>query len=135
MIQSRSNEEAHARYCAIKRTRIALCFVAVCLLMLYLNWRDLGKPYSRASTYDLFWEVVSIAACYELLMVFRCLRERIVVGLLMLIAIRVVVSRFVPALQNEFASPLRYIFLMLWTLALLTSLSMVVSPRPVPKST
>jgi FtsH-binding integral membrane protein len=134
MIQSRANEEAHARYCGVRSARIALCFVAVCVLMLYLNWRDLGKPYPRPSAYDLFWEVVSIACCYELLMIFRCLRERVVVALGMLIATKVFVSRFVPMFRNEFAGPIRFIFLVLWVCALLTSLSMFVSSSSVPKS-
>jgi len=135
MIQRQSNKEVHSRYCANKSLRVALCFVAVCLLMLYLNWRDLGQLYSQPSAYDLFWDVVSIAAGYQLLMVFRCLRERVVVGLGVLILIRVVLSRFVPALLNEFAGTLRHAFLVLWVFALLTSLSMAISSAHMSKST
>jgi hypothetical protein len=134
MEQNRSTTEEHARLCAVKNIGTALYFVAACLLMVYLNWKDLGKPYHKISTYYLFWDIASSVAIFQLMIIFRCAQERFILSLGLLISLRAVVSRFAPDLLNRFASPLRQAFFALWVVGLFISLSMIASSAFKPKT-
>ncbi len=127
MTQGRSNEEVHARYCAVRNVRIALLFVAFCTLQAFLWWRDLDKAFPQYGPYDLVWHVIAIAVIVKLFAAFACLRERFVLGLGIAVLVRGLVSGFKPSLIDPVAGMVRHAFLALWVVALLLSLSMLVS--------
>jgi hypothetical protein len=133
MSQDRSKADEHTRLCAVKNVGSSLYFVAACLLMVYVNWRDLGKPFHKVSAYYLFWEVVSSLAICQLLMIFRCIQERFILCLGLLVFLRAVVSWSAPTVLNQFASPVRQVLLVLWILGLLVSLNMFASAAFKPK--
>src|SRR5260370_5304698 len=84
MARTRSDEEFHARHCAVRDVRSALVFVFFCALEVYLSWRALGKTVPRYGLLGILRDVAVIAACFKLLAMYRCFRERFVVGLIML---------------------------------------------------
>ena len=133
MDQDKSKVDEHARLCAVRNVVSSLSFVGACLLMVYLSWTELGKPFHKLSNYYLFWMVISIWVDYELLLLFRCIRERLILCLGLLVSLRALLSRFAPIALNQFAIPVRQTFLLLWIIGLLTSFSMFFSAAFKPK--
>jgi hypothetical protein len=135
MNQNKSRADEHARLCAVRNVGISLYFVAACLLMVYINWRDLGKPYHKLSNYYLFWMVISVLVICQSFGTFRCFRERFILGLGLLVFLREVLSWLAPRMLIQFASSIRQAFLLLWIIGLLTSFTMFASaafkPRPI----
>jgi hypothetical protein len=132
MIRDQSNEEFHARNCAIANSRTSIVFVAFCALEVYLSWRVLGKAFSPYNLVGVFRDIVMIMVCVKLLLIFRCFRERSVVGIVMLRYVISLASGFVPTLFNQAAGPIRSADLALWVLALIISLSMFVQSAQNP---
>jgi hypothetical protein len=127
MIKSRSNEETHARYCAARNVRSALFLIAFCLLIIYLDWRDLRKPYAKVTNCDLFWQVVVLAVSMQSLRIFTCLRERLVIAAATLIFVREIAFRFFAASLIPISSQIRQAFLVPWIFSLLISVTALAS--------
>lgn len=126
MIRDQSNEEFHARNCAIANSRTSIIFVAFCALEVFLSWRVLGKTFPAYNLVGVFRDIVMIMVCAKLLLIFRCFRERLVVGIVMLRYVISLVSGFMPTVFNRAAGPIRSVDLALWVLALIVSLSMLI---------
>jgi len=133
MNQKETNADEHARLCAVRNVGNSLYFVAACILMVYVNCRDLNKPYHKLSSYYLIWMVVCILVICQSFVSFQCFRERFILCLGLLVLLRAVVSWFAPEVLNRFASPVRQVFLLLWIIGLLTSFSMFASAAFKPK--
>jgi hypothetical protein len=56
--QNKTNDEIHARVCAIKNSRVAAFLVGFFTLEAFLSWRELGKPFAQNSLYDLLFRIV-----------------------------------------------------------------------------
>jgi hypothetical protein len=100
----------------------------------FLAWEGLsGRPFSQGSLWNLSWDVVAIAACAKSILMFRCLRERLVLGIVMVRLVVELAIRSMPNLFNSNAGSVREFVFALWTGALIVSLSMLVSSvrRPV----
>jgi len=134
MSQNKPDNEFHAKNCATRNLGVALIFVAICGWILYLNWRDLNKPYREPSLYALFLYILSIIVSYQMLQIFSCLREQLVIALNLLIGFRGVVMKIIPNVLIHLVFPLRLTFLVLWVFALLVSLTMIVSAASAPKT-
>jgi hypothetical protein len=92
----------------------------------------LGKPFPEYSLYSALLDAALIAWCATLLVIFTCLRERLVLGLFTIRIVIGLISRFVPSLINPVAGPVRYAFLVLWILASLVTLSMFIDAVRTP---
>jgi hypothetical protein len=135
MSQTESKSDEHAHLCAVRHVGISLYFVAACVLMVYLNWRDLEKPYHKLSNYYLFWMLICILVICQSFGTFRCFRERFILSLGLVVLLRAAVFCIAPNILIQFATPVRHGFLFMWIVGLLMSLSMFTSaafkPKPV----
>ena len=104
----------------------SIIFVTFCALEVFLSWKVLGKGFQEYSLFDVLRDVAVIAACAKFLLMYRCLRERFVVGLVIFRFVVGLVSGFMLNLVNGVAGLVRAGDLALWVLALLVSLSMLI---------
>lgn len=128
MPEKLSKEQRHERFwCAFTHVRIAWVFVAFCALEAFTNWRELDKPISRPSLPELpFYILLLVVYAPIFLMIFRCFRERFVIGIGTAQTAMAVVSWFAPTLFSPLAYLIRWAFLVLWVLAFVLSLNMPV---------
>lgn len=134
MPTGQSDAEQHEQLCGRKNVGTALCFAGASLLMLYVSWRDVGKPYAPLSFYFVAWELIVIAICFRSMMIFDCFQERLILGIAMAVPIRGLLSKLSPGLIANLTPLLRHAFLLLWAVALLASLTMLVSSISMPES-
>jgi hypothetical protein len=134
---SKSEDEVHARICATKNTRIAAFLVGLFTLEVFLSWRELGNPFVEHSLYDLLFRMVLwlIVLFPVLVRISRCLPERFIIGIVMIRTVTGWVFEYAPNAIDAFASLVRQCNLLLYILALLTSLGLLVSSLSSPKST
>jgi hypothetical protein len=132
---ARSNEETHARYCANSRIWSALFLIALCVVEVCLSRRELGKEFSTYSFDVLIEDFVGITVGIGLFQIFRCLRERFVIGIVIVRAAIGLASAALTNLVNSFSDVVRKAIFALWMFAFFVSLSMLVdavrSPRVV----
>jgi hypothetical protein len=127
--QVKPNMEKHTRICAVRNPRIALFLVALFTLNVFQDWRALGKPFLEHSLYDLLFRIVLFSSAFFpiLLNISRCVPERFIAGIVM---IRIVAGwgvEFMPNSIKPVAGPVRQCNLVLSILALLISLTILVS--------
>jgi hypothetical protein len=121
--------QAHLRLCANKHAWIALIFVAFSALELVLSWR----PLVRDNPHDRNWAlimglIVTIAVLGQLLVVFKCLRERLVLCLAIASFARGLLLLLVPPLAVRLSAKLiTGGNIVLWTVATMLSLSILLS--------
>lgn len=134
--QSKPDHEAHARICATKNARIAAILVGFFTLEVYLSWRELGKPFVEHSLYDLLFRVVlwSTLLFPILFRISRCFPERFILGIAMIRIVTGCVFEYAPNAVEPVAGLVRQCNLGLYTLALLTSLGLLVSSLSKPES-
>ena len=132
-------ENVHSRGCANRYTMTALMFVAFCALGLVMSWGVLGQENVHHNTSRFFGDLIAIVVLAQVFTTFSCLRERLVLGLLLTRFGVGLVVKFVPALSSQVGDDLlKRATLVLWTLALLVSLSMLYSAlrfRPLTSQT
>ena len=133
MPEKLTNEQKHERFwCGFTHIRVAWVFVAFCVLEVFTNWRELGKPISRPDTIELAFYVLFVVVYVPIFwMVLRCFTERLVIGIAtghMAITIFSWFAPrfFVPSLFNPVTVTIRRAFLVLWIVAFLLSLNMPV---------
>ena len=130
------DKKTHERICAVKNLRSALLLVVFFTLEVFLSWRALGKPFLEHSLYSLLFRIVlSILVFPALLNIFRCVPERFILAI---VTIRIAtgwVIEFAPSLAVSAAGLVRQTNLVLWVLALLTSLAMLISAFTTSRST
>ena len=123
----------HGRYCATSDTEIASLFVVACALETFLSWRDLHAsiPYGF---FDIMTSCFGILASIWLFVLFKCIRERIVVGIVLVRSLAGALAGFtsVGAIDSV-GRILKPSFLGLWALAGCISVSMLVSSVQRPR--
>lgn len=120
--------DVHSRYCANRNIGVAFAFLAFCCMEAILSWRALGKEYpAQHGVMILLGQAVAIAVLAQLLTVFRCLRERIVLSLSIVRLATGLVAGLAPGWVSPAAVSIRLGSLALWCLAGIISLSMLIS--------
>jgi hypothetical protein len=135
--QSKPADSDHARICAMKNPRIAGFLIGFFMLVVFLSWRELGKPFVEHSLYELLFRIVlwSIVLFPVLIRISRCMPERFIVGIVMIRTVTGWVFEYAPNMVNPVAGLVRQCDLVLYILALLASLGLLVSSLSSPKST
>lgn len=127
-----NNLRFHAKYCANRHWKIALIYVLASGFVLFAALRG----YSHAATgtppkrdaFQLFFDIYAIGVGGWIFIKFRCLRERIVIGVFAISLLRAVAIRLNPSLiPLASAVHLREANLLLWSTSIIISLSMLVS--------
>jgi hypothetical protein len=129
--------DVHTRWCANRSMPTAIGFVTFCVLGAVLAWRVLGQEGVAHRTTALFGDLIVITVLAQVFAKFSCVRERLVLGLLILRFGVAFVAKVAPALFGETGYLVRRASFGLWVLALAVSLSMLYSalrfrsrPRP-----
>ena len=78
-----SKEEVHSRYCAIQNTRTVLVVIAFCALEVFLSWKGLGKNFPSYNLIVPLRDIAVLVACVRLIVIFTCVRERLVISVIM----------------------------------------------------
>jgi hypothetical protein len=125
MTQNRSNEEIHARYCALRNPRFALVLVVCFSVLAFVSWRDLHKPPPARDFIQLPFAILLVAISAKLLAIFKCFRERLILGLAIASFVSAEISEFAPAIVRPFAGLVNSGDLAVSGLALLVSFTML----------
>jgi hypothetical protein len=121
------DEEFHARYCAVRNVRTAWLFVAFFAVEVFVSWRGLDKPFQRPSLIELPFFIVTIAIGVRWLLVFKCVMERLVLGISLINFVAGLIFAYVPTIGTGTSAELiRSGKLSLWVFALIVSLGMLV---------
>lgn len=127
-LQNESNEEIHARICALRNVRSALILSVFFTYEVFLAWRALGKPFPEHNLYDLLFIIVMWAVLLpSLLKICECVPERFILGILTIRLAMGWAIEFVPNLIEPVAAAARQCALVLSVLAFLASVGMLVS--------
>jgi hypothetical protein len=126
MTRTQSNEEYHQQYCIVKNARSALVLVLCLALVVFASWRALRTPMQEVRVIELPLYVLVAAIFVKCLVIFRCFRERLIVGLAMVSLAIGGASGLFPVRVGPFADLIKYGKFGLWTVALLISLSALV---------
>lgn len=128
MPEKLSSDQRHERsWCAFTHLRVAIAFLAFCVLELFLSWKELDKPFLRVSAFELpFYLLVLVVFAPMYMIVFRCFSERFVIGITTVHIAMPVIVWLVPTPFNPSSGLVGRAFLGLWVLALLMSLGMTV---------
>ena len=117
----------HDRFCANRTVKTAGFFVACCATALLSSWGALGR--SRpvdSSAFFVFFQIYILFVIGVLFTVFKCLRERVVLGLALLPPIRVLSFRAAPSLRTLAGLVGQFDFVVS-LVALVVSVSMLIS--------
>jgi hypothetical protein len=130
------DETAHSRICPVRNVRWAVILVGFFTLEVFTSWRSLGKPFVEHNLYDLLFQivVVSIVLFPACLNISKCLPERFILAIVIIIFVSEWVFEYAPNLANPVEGFIREFDLVLSILAFLTSLSMSVSSLSLKKS-
>jgi hypothetical protein len=101
MDSSIQSEDVHSRWCANRSTPASLAFVAFCALGAILGWRVLGQEGLAHSTSLLFGDLIVIAVLAQVFSKFSCVRERLVLGLLIVRFAVGFATKVVPTLLGQ----------------------------------
>lgn len=128
-MDSLGQQDVHSRWCANRNTRIALALTAFCALEVFLSWRGLGQTIEKSDTVSLFVGLFVIGWLVLLFATFKCVRERLVLGLLIIRFAVGFAIRVSPTLSDSAADFWKRANVALWVVALALSLSMLYSSR------
>jgi hypothetical protein len=106
---------------------VALGFVAFCALGTALSWRVLGQEGSQGGTSFLFGDIIVIAVLAQVFAKFSCVRERLVLGLLIVRFAAGVATKVAPTLFGQAGDLLKRANFAVWAVALAVSLSILYS--------
>jgi hypothetical protein len=93
---------------------------------MFVSWRDLHKAPQPRDFIQLPFAILLVAIYAKSLPIFKCFRERLVLGLAIASFVLAEVSEFAPAIVGPFAGLVKSGDLALTGLALLVSLSMLI---------
>jgi hypothetical protein len=118
----------HNHYCANRSVGIAAIFVGYCAMLLFAVWRAwIGKPHPPDSgAFFLAYQAIAIFVAVVFFTAFKCLRERVVIGLSLLTPVTALSFAALPRLAS-FRPMTQCVKLAAWTAALVISLSMLAS--------
>ena len=122
-----SKEKYHGQYCIITNPRTALVLVLSLALVVCVSWNGLRKPIQHIRVLELLLYVLVAAIFVKCLVIFRCFRERLIVGLALTSLAIGGASGLVPVGGGAFADLIKYGKCGLWTFALLISISALIS--------
>lgn len=125
--------DSHARYCAVQNTRSALFFVGAFLLAGLGGWIGLHKVVMPPDWPIFVFEVIVVAGLVKMMVDFKCLRERIGIGITIVILAMAQVERIAPSIFGAHVRTERLIRLVLALTGLAISLSMLVQSLTSPK--
>jgi hypothetical protein len=118
----------HDLYCANRSLGTAWLFVAFCGIEALVCWRALGKPRPVDSgAFFLFFQAYALLLVAFLFVAFKCVRERLVLGLALVTSVRALSFGFAPRLVSLTAGLVSWTPLALWLTAFVVSLSMLAS--------
>lgn len=121
------SQDVHSRWCANRYTPTALLFVAFCALGAILSWRVLGQGGPGHNT-SFFWgDLIAIVVLAQIFAAFRCARERLVLGLLIVRFAVGFAAKVAPTLFGSAGDLLKQTNFALWAGALVVSLSLLYS--------
>lgn len=118
-------QDGHYPLCANRHRAVALVFVAFCALEVSLSWRAIGQK--GLMSFDLLWNLVSIVLVAQFLSWFKCVRERLVFGLMIMRFAVGFTAKVAPELFAFSEDLLKRTNFALWAAALTVSLSMFYS--------
>lgn len=125
MMRNLSDHEIHAQSCPVKNSKSASFLVASFSVMVFVGWRGLHKAPEHKSIVDLLFFIVVAAMLARLLVAFTCLRERLVISVVIVSLLTGVVTRFVPSVFSQHVEMVKFGKLALSLLGLLVSLTML----------
>jgi hypothetical protein len=115
-------------WCANRNCPAALAFVAFCCFVAAQSWRQIGKDPPERSSVDLIFYLVAIALIVtSYVPVFPCVRERLVLGIMVLRLMESGALILVPGISTTSVNLLQRANFALWSVALGVSLSMLYS--------
>lgn len=119
----------HSRFCALRNKREALCFLLVCCTLAFLCWRDLhkGLPEGQGRLTLLLGHLTGLLLLAQLMLLFRCFRERAVLALAMIWFAVGLVQGLLPAVIEPAVAAVREASFLLWVVAAAISASMLAS--------
>lgn len=127
-----TKEQLHARYCPVKNPRAALFLVGCFSLLVLLAWTDLHKPAEQKSLIELPFAALVVAACANWMVAFRCFRERVVLGIVIVTLTAGEITGLFSAINYRSVELIRFLNLILEGIGLLVSLSLLVSATRKP---
>jgi hypothetical protein len=115
-------EGSHNHFCANRSVKVGAIFVGSCVLVLVAGWRALG----RSPTTGMFTHALLILGLGFCLAVFKCIQERVVLGLSLLTPATALLLAGAPSLANWSSFAYR-LDLAAAAFALVVSISMLMS--------
>ena len=122
----RDSREAHMRLCASKNVKVALLYVVFCGGVMLLTSGSSQRIQGR-DTMLRIGLVAGIAILLQFFISVKCVRERIVLGTVTISLASALFSEIQPLIARRLAGFLRIADDALWGIALIVSLSMLVS--------
>jgi hypothetical protein len=129
MAISQETSDYHRRYCALRNRKASLIFFGYCSFEVILRLHTLGRGSQVEPKSVIFYiaVVALIVALGNLVVAFKCLRERLVLTIATVSFVFILMKGIFPSFANSGAVPAGRALLVLWTIALAVTLSMVVS--------
>jgi hypothetical protein len=97
MMRNLSDHEIHALYCPVKNSKSALFLVVSFSVTVFVGWKGLHKAPEHESIVNLLFFIVMAAMLARLLVAFTCLRERLVISIVIVSLLTGVVTGFMPS--------------------------------------
>jgi hypothetical protein len=127
-VQGEREAEDHARFCGLINAQIAAGLVGFFALMVFMSWRELGKPFLEHNLYDLLFRIVLASMVFPVFLRWmRRLPERFILAIVTIRIATGFIFEYAPNLADPIADLVREGDLMLWTLALITSIGLLAS--------
>jgi hypothetical protein len=119
----------HSRFCAVRNKRESIYFLVACLLLTLYGWRNLGKAYPIGQSLFilLLGHLTALALLTQLMVVLKCFRERLVLGLIMATSAIGLIRGLLPSLTAAATPLVRESCFFLWAASSLVSLTMLLS--------
>jgi len=117
----------HLHFCAARNKKVALVFFFFCVLEMVLSWRSISsrRP-SEHSLLLLFGHIAAVVILCQFFIAFKCIRERIILGFLMIDLLKGVYLQFFPSVLGP---TIREADFAMWVLGGFLSLSMLVAHK------
>jgi hypothetical protein len=124
MRRSLPDREFHALYCPVKNAKAALFLVASFSVTAFVSWRGLHTALEQPSYVELLVVIPVVIMLAKWLEVFTCLRERLILSLVIVSIVTGEVTRFVPSVFGKHSEMIKFGKLALSLLGVLVSLTM-----------
>ena len=132
MMRNLSSYELHAQSCPVKNSKSALFLVVSFSVVVFVGWKGLHRAPEHKSIVELLFYIVVAAWLARLLVAFTCLRERLVISVVIVSLLTGAVTGFVPSVFSQHVEMLKLGKLALSLLGLLVSLTMLVQSARSP---